>query len=174
MDFAPLWNEALTFADFVAAAAPQHRPLWEGIYRTARVPEWALTGPREPRKLIAMVEDWCIDTSSTIPVLARWAEAVPGLSLRLIRRDEHPAVMDRYLTRGARAIPVVIVLGPDHRELAHWGPYPAPLAEWVKEHKPPALPKDEFVKGKRIWYARDHGETTIRELMEVVLRQQAA
>lgn len=174
MDFAQLWNEAMPFAEFVTSAAPQHRPLWEGVYRTARMPEWALTPPREPRKLIAMVEDWCVDTSSTIPLLARWAEAVPGLSLRLIRRDAHPAVMDRYLTNGARAIPIVIVLGPDFRELAHWGPYPAPLGQWVRAHKPPALPRDEFVKGKRIWYARDRGETTIRELMEVVRRQQAA
>jgi hypothetical protein len=38
----------------------------------------------------------------------------------------------------------------------------------VAEHKPPALLKEEFVKGKRTWYARDRGETTLREVMGVL------
>ncbi len=165
MNFQLLWEQALGFTDFVAAAAPEHRPLWEGIYRSARVPEWALTSPIERRNLLALAEDWCVDTSSTLPVLARWVEAVPALSLRILRRDEHPELMDQYLTNGTRSIPVIIVLDRDFRELRHWGPYPAPLAAWVQEHRPPALAKGEYVKGKRVWYAHDRGETTIREVM---------
>ena len=174
MDFKTLWQQSMPFPDFVAAAAPEHRPLWEGVYRTAQIPEWARMPVAKERKLLALVEDWCIDTSSTIPVLARWTEAVTGLSLRLLRRDEHPAVMDRYLTNGARSIPIVLVLDRDWREVARWGPYPAPLAEWVRAHKPPALLKADFVKGKRVWYARDRGKTTLRELVEIMRLQAAA
>lgn len=174
MDLRTLWQQGMTFSEFVTAAAPAHRPLWEGVYRTACIADWARIPAGKERKLLALVEDWCVDTSSTIPVIARWTEAVPGLSLRLLRRDEHPAVMDRYLTHGARSIPVVLVLDRDFREVARWGPYPAPLAEWVREHKPPALSKGEFVKGKRMWYARDRGETTLRELVELVRSQAAA
>lgn len=174
MDFRALWEQGMTFVEFVAGAAPVHRPLWDGVYRTARVPDWALTPPMEERKLLALVEDWCVDTSSTTPILARWVEAVPGLSLRLIRRDEHPDVMDRYRTDGARSIPIIIVLDREFREIGRWGPYPAPLAEWVRAHKPPALVKGEFVKGKRSWYARDRGETTLHELIEVIGLRQAA
>lgn len=165
MDLKQLWEKGYTFADFVAAAAPEYRPLWEGVYRSARVPDWATTPPAEERKLLALAEDWCIDTSSTLPLLARWVESVPGLSLRILKRDEYPELMDRYLTNGSRSIPVVVVLDREFRELRHWGPYAAPLAEWVRAHKPPAFPKEEFVKGKRTWYARDRGETTIREIM---------
>ena len=174
MDFRTLWQQGMTFSDFVAAAAPEHRHLWEGVYRTASIPDWARMPVMEERKLLALVEDWCIDTSSTIPFLARWAEMVPGLSLRLLRRDEYPALMDRYLTNGARSIPIVLVLDREFREVARWGPYPAPLADWVREHKPPALPRADFVKGKRVWYARDRGETTLREIAEIVRTQVAA
>lgn len=174
MDFRTLWQQGMTFADFVAAAAPEHRPLWEGVYRTTVVPDWARTPLGEERKLLALVEDWCVDTSSTIPVLARWTEAVPRLSLRLLRRDEHPALMERYLTNGSRSIPIVLVLDREFHEVARWGPYPVPLAEWVREHKPPALLKAEFVKGKRAWYARDRGETTLREIVQAVWMQAAA
>lgn len=174
MDLKALWHQGMTFADFVAAAAPAYRPLWEGVYRTALVPDWARTPPAEESRLLALVEDWCVDTSSTIPVLARWTELVPRLSLRVLRRDEHPAVMDRYLTHGARSIPIVLVLDREFREVARWGPYPAPLAQWVREHKPPALLKAEFVKGKRTWYARDRGETMLRELVEMMGLRAAA
>lgn len=168
MEHRDSWGMGVSFAEFVQAAAPEHRPLWEGVYRTARVPEWALGPLPSGRKLLALAEDWCIDTSSTLPLLARWSEQVPGLELRILRRDAHPALMDRYLTGGAKAIPVVIVLDESFTELGHWGPYAAPLAAWVREHKPPVLPKEEFVKGKRVWYARDRGESTLREVLAVV------
>jgi hypothetical protein len=165
LDFRMLWDQALAFPAFVAEAKEQQE-LWSGSYKVARIPDWAhLTiPPGRERRLLALAEDWCADTASTLPVLAKWADAVPGLSLRLLRRDEHPDFMDQYLTGTSRSIPVVVVLDNDFREVHHWGPYPAPLIDWVKEHKPPALPKEEFVKGKRAWYARDRGETTLREV----------
>lgn len=168
MDGQGYWEKGLTFDAFVGAASPLYRGLWEGVYRTAKVPAWAAVDLPEPRRLLALAEDWCADTSSTLPILARWAEQAPGLTLRVLRRDEYPELMNRYLTNGTRSIPVVIVLDEEFRELGHWGPYPAPLGEWVREHKPPAVSKDEFVKGKRAWYARDRGETMLRELGALV------
>jgi hypothetical protein len=168
MDRKTLWEQAYTFAEFVAVAAPEHRPLWAGVYRSARIPDWAIAQPAGERRLLALAEDWCIDTSSTLPVLARWTEVVPDLSLRILKRDEHPALMDHYLSNGARSIPVVLILDREFREIGHWGPYPAPLGDWVREHKPPALEKAEFVKGKRSWYARDRGETMLREIQALL------
>ncbi len=168
IDFTAYCAQAQTFDEFVQAAAPEHRPLWEGIYRTARVPDWAATPLPEPRTLLVLAEDWCADTASALPALQRWAQAAPGLSLRILRRDAHPELMNRYLTRGTRSIPVVIVLDGACQEQAHWGPYPAPLAAWVAEHKPPVLPKDEFVKGKRTWHAKDRGVTMLQEVAPLV------
>ena len=90
----------------------------------------------------------------------------PGLDLRLIRRDEHPEVMDRYLTNGARAIPVVIVLDEQFRELGHWGPRPAELQAWVVENRP-SVDKEDLYPRVRRWYAQDRGETTVREVAEL-------
>ncbi len=167
LDFRTLWDQALDFDAFVAEAKEQN-DLWAGTYRLAQVPEWAhITIPAgRERRLLALAEDWCVDTASTLPVLAKWATEVSGLSLRILQRDQHPDFMNQYLTNGARSIPVVVVLDNDFRERGHWGPYPAPLGDWVKDHKPPALVKEEFVKGKRTWYARDRGETTLREVLE--------
>jgi hypothetical protein len=171
MDFRMLWGQALAFADFVAAAERQHRPLWEGVYRTARVPPGAPIppGPGEGWNLLVIAEDWCGDASNTVPVLAKWAEQTPGIALRIIRRDEHSEVMDRYLTRGARSIPIVIVLDREFHELGYWGPRPSELQAWVMAHRD-SMPKDERYKEIRRWYARDRGETTVREVVEVMNR----
>ncbi len=145
---------------------PDGPPVLDDSTIAALLPERGARGHKGTfGKLLVLAEDWCVDTSSTLPVLARWVEATPGLSLRILRRDDHPELMDRYLSDGRRSIPVVLVLDRDFNVLRHWGPYSAPLSEWVREHKPPALVKEEFVKGKRTWYARDRGETTLREVM---------
>ncbi len=167
MDFRAWWDLALPYDRFVAESE-QHRGLWEGIYRLMRVPEWACQAvPLGTRlRLLVIAEDWCGDASSTIPAVARFADTVPGMELRLLRRDEYPELMDHYLTNGARSIPIVIVLDKDYRELGHWGPRPSELQSWVLENRP-RVPKAELYPQVRKWYARDRGETTLREILAV-------
>lgn len=168
LDFAKIWEGALTFDQFVALARPEHQALWQGIYRHARSPEWAaeLVNGRKLH-LLAISEDWCMDTSNTIPFLQRVTETVPGVDLRLILRDANPEIMDRYLTNGSRSIPVLIILDADFREVGRWGPRPAALQAWVMENRP-LLAKGEVVREERRWYARDKGETTVREVLSSV------
>jgi hypothetical protein len=164
-DFKTLWDLALPFEGFVAASE-QHKGLWEGIYRIVRVPDWAFQAvPLGTRlRLLVIAEDWCGDASSTVPILARFADAAPGLELRVLRRDEHPELMDRYLTNGSRSIPIVIALDESYRELGHWGPRPSVLQAWVMENRP-LVPEAELYPQIRKWYARDRGETTLREVL---------
>ena len=164
MNFAALWSGAMTFDAFLAAIG-SHRALWEGLYRLARIPEWT-TGELAGRRLnlLAIAEDWCGDAANTIPFLARWAAEAPGVELRIILRDHHPEVMDRYLTNGARSIPIVVVLDETLKEAGHWGPRPKALQEFVMANKA-RIPKAELYPQVRKWYARDKGETTLREVL---------
>jgi hypothetical protein len=166
LDFRTLWDEALPYHEFVAAST-EHRGLWEGIHRIAVLPEWSrlLDASAAPRRLLVLAEDWCGDASNTVPILAKLAERVPGLELRVIRRDEHPEVMDQYLTDGSRSIPIVIALDEDFRELGHWGPRPTALQDWVLANKA-KIEKPELYPQVRKWYARDRGESTLREVLE--------
>lgn len=156
----------MPYPAFVARADPVHRGLWEGIHRLARVPAWALAvPPGERRHFLALAEDWCGDAVNTLPVVASWVEQVPGLELRVLRRDEHPDVMERYLTNGARAIPIVIALDAGFRELGHWGPRPGALQAWVVANRA-SLPRDERHRAVRRWYAADRGHSTLLEVMQ--------
>ena len=169
LDFESLWKRALPFEEFVAAGAVQYRGLWHGIYRLSRVPEWATPSlPKgQGRHLLVLAEDWCGDASNIIPALQRWVESVDGLSLRILRRDAHPEVMNYYLTDGARSIPIVIALDEEFNEVGHWGPRPAELQAWVLANRD-TMPKDDRYKEVRRWYARDRGESTIRGVVEAL------
>jgi hypothetical protein len=165
LDFRSLWDRALTFDAFLASST-RHKGLWEGLYRLARLPAWATESvpPDAGRKLLVIAEDWCGDASSTVPILARLASEVPGLELRVILRDQNPEVMDQYLTNGSRSIPIVIALDDQFRELGHWGPRPRELQAWVMANRL-TVPKAALYPQVRHWYARDHGETTLREVL---------
>lgn len=167
LDFKALWESGLTFDQFVAACKAEHCGLWQGVYNTARVPDWALAAvpPGVERKLLVIAEDWCGDASNTVPIVARLADMVPGLELRVILRDTNVEVMDQYLTNGSRSIPIVIALDDAFRELGHWGPRPTQLQAWVMANRG-TTPKAELYPQVRKWYARDRGETTLREVLE--------
>ena len=88
LDLTEIWGRSLTVREFLERAKEPYRSLWEGIYRNAKAPEWsasALPGGTVLR-LIMIAEDWCMDTNNTAPYLARFAEAVPGVSLRFLLR----------------------------------------------------------------------------------------
>lgn len=167
IDLATAWDGAMSFDDFVSAASAEHRPLWESIRRTHRTPEWARTTTLPPgTRLLALAADWCGDAVNTLPALSKWTEAI-GVELRLLDRDLWPEVMDHYLTDGARAIPIVIALDPEFKELGHWGPRPSELQAWVMAHKD-TMDKAERYKEVRRWYAKDRGATAIRDIVNAV------
>ena len=167
-DFRSLWQEALPWSAFFAPDMDL-RGLWEGIYNHAVVPQWATAAAAKVPglKFLVLAEDWCGDATNTVPVVARLAEAAPGVQLRILPRDLYLPVMDRYLTNGSRSIPIVIGLDAEFRELGHWGPRPSELQVWVMANKD-SMPKPQRYAETRRWYAKDKGETTLREIFAAV------
>ncbi len=169
-DFAPLWDQALPYHQFVKESH-EHCELWTGVYRLAKVPRWA---KRDVEKLgrrfrlVVIAEDWCGDASSTVPIVAKWAEEAGVVELRVLRRDKYPQVMDRYLTDGARAIPIVIVLTEAMEELGHWGSRPAELQAFVMAERAKGKTSKDYFAEVRRWYAKDKGESTLREVLAVM------
>ncbi len=124
-----------------------------------------------PQVWVVLTEAWCGDAGQNLPVMALLAATQPKLSLRLLYRDEHPAVMDAYLTAGSRSIPKLIALDAETgRELFTWGPRPEPAQALLHAWKAtPGVPKDEFYKQLQAWYNADRGITLQRELAALAL-----
>ena len=72
---------------------------------------------------LVLTESWCGDASPSLPVMNKLAELTPNLDLKIVLRDEHPELMDLFLTNGTRSIPKVIVLDSlTQKVLGEWGP----------------------------------------------------
>lgn len=166
------WNTGLTWERYLAVEIVEHRDLWEGVYRKSGTPEWTLEELERIGRhwnLLAIVEDWCGDASNLVPIFARLAEASPRIDLRIVKRDEHPELMDLYLTNGSRSIPIVVFMDEEYCPLGRWGPRPAELQELVITQKRAGeRSAAEIYRDARRWYAGDRGETTLREVLAIM------
>ncbi len=164
-----------TFGELLAREK-KNSLLWGVLYKRAKVPDSVVDRAkriRHPWHLLVLSEDWCGDSINTLPPIERLAEAVPLIDMRIISRDANPDIMDRHLTGISRSIPVIMVLDKDHFERGWWGPRPGPLQRWVVGLGL-ALPKDERYREVRTWYARDHGETAVNELLDIIERAESS
>lgn len=172
LDFRAYWDSGFTWEDYLNREVQKLEDLWRGVYARAVVPEWALERAREidgEWRMLVISEDWCGDASNTVPVMARMAEVLPGVQIRLVKRDENPELMDAFLTGGSRSIPMAVVLRPDWTVAGPWGPRPAELQDFVlREKKAGVRPVDDIYREVRRWYARDRGESTIRALLDIM------
>lgn len=158
-----------TFAEFLARPK-KYKELWEALYKRAAIPEEILKRAQmlqQPWHLLVLSEDWCGDSMNSLPLVARLTEGSPAIDMRIIGRDTNPDLMSSHLTGTSRSIPVIILLDNDYVERAWWGPRPRPLQEWVVKLGL-ALPKDDRYREVRTWYARDHGLTTLNELLDTI------
>ena len=171
MDLDRYYRAAMTFGAFLETAE-KHVELWESTTKRAAVAPELVERVQEigaERRLLVLLEDWCLDAVSVVPYLAALADAASNLELRVLERDENPELMDAHLTNGSRSIPVVMVLDEEGRELGWWGPRPREIQEWVLGEGQ-ALPMEERYREVRRWHARDRGRTALEEVVSLLER----
>lgn len=161
---------APTFGEYVSATVKNH-DWWLATYRLAKLGEEHVAQARALKakwRLLALSEDWCGDAVNILPFLARLTDAAPDrVELRILGRDANPDIMTAHMTGKSRSIPVVIALDHQFVEHAWWGPRPLSLQQQVMGDWR-ELSKDDRRLRIRIWYARDHGRETLREMLELL------
>lgn len=118
-----------------------------------------------PQTWLVISEPWCGDSAQCLPCLMIAARLNPLVSLRVLPRDEHLDVMDRYLTRGTRSIPVLVAFDEDGAELFRWGPRPAAAQAVVEAAKRDGLEKKDLLERLHLFYGRDRGRAVDAELV---------
>lgn len=118
-----------------------------------------------------ITEGWCGDSAQNLPAMAVMEAASEGrITLKIVLRDEHPVIMEQYLTNGSKSIPILVSLDKQGNQLFKWGPRPeaaqALLMAWRQEAVP--RPFEEFEKEMHTWYTRDKGNTLQDELLALL------
>ena len=120
---------------------------------------------------VLLTEPWCGDAANTVPIIALLATLNIRIDLKIFLRDEHPELMNHYLTGGARAIPKLVCYDKNLVELGNWGPRPKILQTYINELKETNVPSsDELKRQIQIWYNKDTGKSFLNEF-DSTLRQ---
>lgn len=138
-------------------------PLTEALTQAAKA-------VNQPQQWLLLTEAWCGDAAQSVPIIARITDLNPNLGLRLVLRDEHPTLMDAYLTNGARSIPKLIILDEQFKELATWGPRPVVLQQLVLQWKAEAATTGrDWHTDVQVWYNQDKTQS-LQAAFEKLLR----
>jgi Thioredoxin len=130
------------------------------ILRTFTVSQFLrkkLAAIRERQVWMVLTEPWCGDSAQCVPILIRFAECNPQIEIRLVLRDRHPEIMERYLTNGTRGIPKLVAFNSAGEELFTWGPRPREGQALFEKGKAEGLTKAENLGRLHLWYARNRG-----------------
>lgn len=143
---------------------------WEKTFKIPTGAEEVVRDFRGEVVWLVITEGWCGDAAHALPIMKKMAELNSGISLRMVIRDEHPELMDAFLTDGARAIPKLIMLDKEtHAVLNTWGPRPSEAAAMVaQEKKEQGVLSPEFRAQLQMWYNKDKGQNIARDLAGLI------
>ncbi|MDA8568524.1 thioredoxin family protein [Flavobacteriaceae bacterium] len=140
------------------------------LNKTLKIPSEIETSIKnDPRDIhfLVLSESWCGDAAQSLPMVSKIAKCHPNWSMSIVSRDEHPVIMDAYLTNGGRSIPKVLILDNKTLEvLADWGPRPTVATKMVVDYKEihGALDAD-FKQSLQLWYNKDKGQSTLQDFL---------
>lgn len=117
---------------------------------------------------LCITESWCGDAAQNLPLFAKLADTNPNITFKLVLRDENLELIDKYLTNGGRAIPVVIAV-ENGKELWKWGPRPEKAQEMINEFKQfPDRSFEELKTTLHTWYAKNKTHDQQAELLKLL------
>lgn len=119
---------------------------------------------------LVLTESWCGDASQSMPAMNALAQLADGIDFKVILRDEHLELMDRFLTNNARSIPKLLVWDHDREEvIAAWGPRPSIATQMVNDYKQQhGSLTPEFKKDLQVWYNKDKSQNIIEDLSDLI------
>ncbi|MFD2892422.1 thioredoxin family protein [Flavobacterium chuncheonense] len=119
---------------------------------------------------LLLSEGWCGDAAQLVPIIHKMAEVSDKIDLKIVLRDENDALMNEFLTNGARAIPKLIMIDSVTNEvIGDWGPRPEPARKLIADYKATHGVVDEPAKIElQKWYLHDKGITTQNEIATLI------
>lgn len=118
---------------------------------------------------LIIAEGWCGDAAQIVPILNKIAETSTKINLKIVLRDENPALMDQFLTNGNKAIPKIIIVDNQNMVINSWGPRPSIANKMVLDYKEQNGSLDaDFKKNLQIWYNKDKGNSTQEDIVELL------
>jgi hypothetical protein len=118
---------------------------------------------------LIIAEGWCGDAAQILPVINKIAEVSIKIDLKIVLRDQNEALMNQYLTNGNKSIPKIIIVDKENNVINSWGPRPSIATRMVLDYKEKNGTIDsEFKKDLQIWYNKDKGNSTQKDILNLL------
>jgi hypothetical protein len=129
-----------------------------------------LKGIKGDYQWLVISEGWCGDAAQLVPIFHKMAELSPNIEMTIALRDDNEALMNLFLTNGARSIPKLIIIDKNTLEvLGDFGPRPQGAKQLILDYKAEHGVVDETAKANlQLWYLHDKGLSTQKEIMAVM------
>lgn len=123
---------------------------------------------------VVLSEPWCGDASWGTTALQVIASCSDKINFRILQRDKHLDIMQRYQTEGTDSIPKLVCLrASDLSEVFTWGPRPVVLQKLIKEFKTSEqFDYRESVRMLHQWYEEDMTRSIQDELIDLIKQTQ--
>lgn len=182
------WNQALSFTEYMQVAkdramnpdpSDEHVSYYElGLQRlersikTFKADDELLAEAKAKNfkgKILVITEPWCGDASSAVPAIALFFGNL-NIPTKFFLRDSDHSLINQFLTDGSQSIPKVLILDEQGEVKNVWGPRPAYGMELLAKFKkdPEAYPRDEFYNDLQVYYAKNKGRDTLKEIIDLI------
>jgi hypothetical protein len=165
-----LYESGQRFPDFLAAAKAR-REGWLRLADSARVSDALLARARAVGgswRFLVVAIDACGDSMNSVPYLARLAESVPGLELRIVLpKDGRPVQEAHKSVDGRNATPTIVLLDAEGRDRGCIVELPRQLRMWAHSVRK-SVSSDSLHAGIRAFYAANRGEAIVTEAVEML------
>ncbi|MGO4913752.1 thioredoxin family protein [Leeuwenhoekiella sp. W20_SRS_FM14] len=143
---------------------------WDKTLRLTQDQELQIKTFNRPLNWLVLSESWCGDAPPALAVMNRIAEVQPAINFKVILRDDHPQLMDAFLTNGAMSIPKLIIQDSITQEiLTSWGSRSEAAQKLVDDHKAKyGEIKPSFKEELQLWYNKDKGMSILSELLVIL------
>lgn len=143
---------------------------WDKTFKLSKEQERQVKAFNKEVIWLVITESWCGDAAPTLPVMNRISQENQKIQLRVVLRNEHPELMDRFHTDGKLSIPKLIMIHQQtHDVLDTWGPLPSIAKEIAADYKAvngqlTAAFKEELQQ----WFNADKGQNTLKDLIQLL------
>jgi hypothetical protein len=163
-----LYESGQTFSEFLAAATGR-KELWHANSERSSAIDTSVVAAvraiRGPWRILAVAVDGCSDSVNTLPYIARLAELVDGLDLRIVNSTAGRAVMEAHRTADGRAAtPTLVLLDADWNEVGCFIERPPQLQLFMEANKD-AQSASALQGAKMDWYDTDAGRQTLEQVL---------
>lgn len=172
MNFKEYYNKGMSYEEYVSHLG-EHCALHQLHYNKFSISpkEEGRIKAIKPVRILVLTEPWCGDSLAVFPVVKKIAELNGTWEMRVLLRDQNLDLMDRFLTRGGRAVPLFFFLSSSDELLFKFGPRPSASQQIFEDHRQEIadgkIEKMDVIKKIRSFYARDKGKSIAAELLEL-------